>query len=124
MAQVSYTVADGKARYDGKMLAEWLPGVVAELVAACDPLKVILFGSLARADDGPDSDIDLVVVLPKVDPATRHELMTRLQLAITAPVPVDVFPTDPREYERRKDVLGSFLYWPAREGRVLYERSA
>ncbi|HSH59558.1 MAG TPA: nucleotidyltransferase domain-containing protein [Acidimicrobiales bacterium] len=44
----------------------------------CDPLQVILFGSVARGDDGPDSDLDLLVVLPKVEQSERHELMGRL----------------------------------------------
>lgn len=122
--QVVYEVVGGKARYDGRTLAEWVPDVIDDLIAACDPLRIVLFGSLARGDDGPDSDIDIVVVLPEIDPATRHEIMTKLQLAVRAPVPVDIFPTDPQEYDRRKDVVGSILYWPAREGRVVHERAA
>lgn len=122
--QVVYEVVGGKARYNGRTLAEWVPDVIDDLIAACDPLRIVLFGSLARGDDGPDSDIDIVVVLPKIDPATRHEVMTKLQLAVSAPVPVDIFPTDSREYDRRKDVVGSILYWPAREGRVVHERAA
>ncbi|MGH9023977.1 MAG: nucleotidyltransferase domain-containing protein [Acidimicrobiia bacterium] len=122
--QVTYEVVDGKARYNGRTLAEWLPHVVADLVSTFDPLRVILFGSVAQGNDGPDSDIDVLIVLPEVDRARRHELMAQAHLAITAPVPVDVFVTDPEEIERRKDVIGSHLYWPLREGRVVHERAA
>lgn len=111
-------------RSDGRCLADWVPQVVADLVAACDPLQIIVFGSVARGDEGPDSDLDVLVVLPEADRARRHELMGDLRVAIRAPVPVDVFVTDRREIERRKDVIGSFLYWPLREGRVVYERAA
>ncbi|HEX2038614.1 MAG TPA: nucleotidyltransferase domain-containing protein [Acidimicrobiales bacterium] len=122
--QVTVELADGKALYDGRTLADWVPTVIADLVAACDPVQVILFGSVARGEDGPDSDIDVLVVLSDVDRATRHELVARLRRAITAPVPVDVFLTDPAEIERRRDVIGSLLYWPVREGRVVHGRAA
>ncbi len=122
--QVVYEVVDGKARYDGRTLSEWLPKVIEDIVRACDPLQVILFGSLARGEEGPDSDIDLLVVLPHVDPAEKRALMGSLRFSIDAPVPIDVFVTDPEEIARRRDVPGSFHYWPLREGRVVYERAA
>jgi len=120
--QVVYEVADGKARYDGRTLAEWLPQVIEEVVRACDPLQIILFGSLVRGEEGPDSDIDLLVVLPHVDPKERMRLVVDIRMAIDAPVPKGIFVTDPAEIERRRDVVGSFHYWPLREGKVVYER--
>ncbi len=118
------TVRNGKAYVDGKSLREWVPEIVAELVESFHPLRVILFGSVARGDDGPDSDIDMLVVLPEVHRARRVDLMAALQAAISAPVSVELFPTDPDEFARRRDVIGSFVYWPAREGEVVYERAA
>ncbi len=115
---------NGRAIVGGRRLDEWVPEVVADLVAAFDPLRIVLMGSVARGDDGPDSDIDFVVVMPHVVPERRHELMADMQLAVRAPVAVDILPTDPDELERRKDVIGSFLYWPSREGKVVYERAA
>ena len=58
---------DAEGRYDGKTLQELWPAVVDEVVAAVDPLEVILFGSVARGEDGPDSDIDLLVVLDHIE---------------------------------------------------------
>ncbi len=116
------TIVDGKATYEGRTLAEWVPTIVQDIVAGFDPLQIVLFGSVARGDDGPDSDIDLLVVVPHVDPVSRHELMSAMSLAISVPLAVDVVPTDPQECARRRDVIGSFHYWPAREGRTVYER--
>ena len=118
------TVIEGKAAYDGKALVEWVPVIVAALVRSFDPVQVILFGSVARGDDGPDSDIDLLVVLPAIDYSRRRQLMAEMRRAIGVPVAVDVYPTDPRECERRRDVIGSLHYWPLREGKVVYERAA
>jgi predicted nucleotidyltransferase len=118
--QATIEVVGGKVRYDGRTLAEWVPTVISDLVAAFAPVQVILFGSVARGEDGPDSDIDVLIVLPEVDRGSRHELVARLRRAVTAPVPVDVFVTDPAEIERRRDVIGSLLYWPLRAGRVVH----
>jgi predicted nucleotidyltransferase len=114
----------GKAVVDGRTLAEWVPEVVRALVERFDPVRIILFGSVARGDDGPDSDIDLLVVLPRLDYSRRHELMAQMMLAVDPGVPVEVFPTDERECLRRRDVVGSRHYWPLREGKVVYERAS
>ena len=41
-----------------------LAEVVRRLVAAYQPERIYLFGSAARGDNGPDSDYDLLVVVP------------------------------------------------------------
>jgi predicted nucleotidyltransferase len=43
-----------------KMIRE----MVNRIVEHFDPEKIILFGSSARGDAGPDSDVDLLVVMP------------------------------------------------------------
>jgi predicted nucleotidyltransferase len=123
MAQAAWQVVDGKVRYAGRTLADWVPDVVADLVAAARPLRVLLFGSVAHGVDGPDSDIDLLVVLPEVDPSRRHELTVKLARAITAPVPVDLLVTDPAEIAERGDLPGT-LRVALREGRVVHEQAA
>src|SRR5687767_11667719 len=99
--------ASGKATYDGRTLAEWVPEIVADLVRTFDPAQVILCGSVARGDDGPDSDVDLLVVLDSLDYSQRHRITADMRRAIRVPIAVDVHPTDRRECERRRDVIGS-----------------
>lgn len=41
-----------------------LAEVVRRLIEAYDPEKIYLFGSKARGDAGPDSDYDLMVIVP------------------------------------------------------------
>jgi len=111
------------ALWSGKTLRQWLPAAVGEVVTAVAPLRIVLFGSVARGDEGPDSDLDLLVVLDHVAPAERARLVSSIRRSISAPAPIDIFVTDPAEYERRKDTIGSIFYWPAREGEVVYERA-
>lgn len=41
-----------------------LQRIVERVVEAVKPLRIVLFGSAARGTMGPDSDIDLLVVMP------------------------------------------------------------
>lgn len=114
---------DAQGCYDGKPLQELWPQVVDEVVRAVDPMEVILFGSVARGEDGPDSDIDLLVVLSHIAPSEKRPMMARIRSAIETFAPVDVIVTDPAEIAERRDDVGSVLYWPLREGRAVYRRS-
>jgi predicted nucleotidyltransferase len=38
--------------------------VVQTIVEAVHPIRIILFGSAARGDGGPNSDLDLLIVMP------------------------------------------------------------
>lgn len=112
------------ALWSGKTLRQWLPAAVGDVVSAVAPRRIVLFGSVARGDEGPDSDLDLLVVLDRVAPSERARLISSIRRSIRVPAPIDVFVTDLAEYERRKDIIGSILYWPAREGEVVYERAS
>ncbi len=92
-----------------------------KLVQACDPLRVLVFGSHARAAARPGSDLDLLVVLPHVEDKRAAAISLRRVLA-DLPVPKDVVVTTPEEIERRGEIVGTLLHEALREGRVVYER--
>lgn len=114
-------VTDDAGRWNGRTLAEWLPTVVADIVAAVHPERIVLFGSLARGGDGPDSDIDLLVIMKsKQDqPSWRHAV--EIHRAVTAPVPLDIVVTDLDELARRGHLRSTIFATAAREGRVLHD---
>jgi len=41
-----------------------LEELVRRIIAVAHPRRIILFGSAARGDMGPDSDLDVLVVMP------------------------------------------------------------
>lgn len=110
--------------WDGRTPREWLPEVIEDIVAKVDPVRIILFGSVSHDEIGPNSDMDLLVVLDELIPGDRPRLMGEIRFAVRAPMAIDVFVTDLDECERRRDVVGSIHYWPLREGEVVYERAA
>lgn len=100
-----------------------LPEIVERIVRRFAPEKVIVFGSAARGAAGPDSDVDLLVVMPVQ--GSRRRLATEIDKAlIGVPVPVDVIVVTPEELERDRDQVGTVIRPALREGRVLYERAA
>jgi uncharacterized protein len=95
--------------------------MVKRIVKQFDPEQIILFGSQARGDAGPDSDVDLLVVMDVE--GSRLEKGVEIRLALREfLVPLDLIVTTPEEFAWRKDVVGT-IEWPAsREGKVLYAR--
>jgi uncharacterized protein len=87
------------------------------LEAAPAGSKVILFGSHARGDARPDSDLDFLVIEPDV--TTYREEMVRLRDALRPlRVPADVLVTTKEIFEEWRDTPGTVLYEAAKEGRV------
>ncbi len=100
---------------------ELLKVILDRIVAGFAPLKVILFGSRARGHGGPESDVDLLVVLPHA-PNTRVAAIEIRRALKDLPVSKDVVVTTPQEIERRGGIVGTLLNAALREGRVLFER--
>lgn len=102
-----------------------LQRMTAALVEAADPEQVILFGSRARGEAGPDSDVDLIVVEAEPFGPERDRFAEALRLWRTLDgfrVAVDVLVYSCDEVEYWRDSLNHVLARALREGRVLYER--
>lgn len=98
--------------------------VVRRLVDHYRPERVYLVGSAARGDDGPESDLDFVVVLP--DDAPREAVMGGGVYRALRGVPcsVDVVPFRRRAFEQRADWVMSLPAIALREGKLEYDASA
>ncbi|MSQ97381.1 MAG: nucleotidyltransferase domain-containing protein [Gemmataceae bacterium] len=96
--------------------------MVRRIVKKFKPDQVILFGSHARGDAGPDSDVDLLVVMP-VEGSVREKRI-EIRLAVREyHGPLDVILTTPEKFAWRKDIVGTIEYPASREGKVLYART-
>ena len=102
-----------------------LDRMIRTLVAEADPEQVILFGSRARGDARPDSDVDLLVVESEPFGAgrCRHAETVRLYQALPAtPVARDILVYSRDEIERWRGSLNHVAARALREGRVLYAK--
>jgi len=102
------------------------PGIIDEmvrrLVERFDPLRVILFGACARDEIGPDSDVDLFVIMPD-GTDTRQAAVRMLNALADAGVPKDVLVGTPDTLARLGDAPGLIYRTVLKEGKSLYERS-
>jgi uncharacterized protein len=95
--------------------------MVKRIVKKFRPEKIILFGSHARGNAGPDSDVDLLVVL-EFD-GSKLDKMVEIGVALhDIPVPKDILVTRPEEFAWRQEVVGTIEYPARHEGKLLYAR--
>jgi predicted nucleotidyltransferase len=117
------TVATGYAEPDREQptnlpLIERAGPVLAE--AASSPARVILFGSGARGDADPGSDLDFLVIEREMDDRVAEAVRLRRALGDIG-VPVDVIVLDEALAERRGKVPGTMVYNALRDGRLIAE---
>jgi len=111
----SSEVAAGAAWPDQALLDE----VVRRVVEVAQPDRIILFGSAARGEAGPESDLDLLVI--KRDVPHRGRLAEKIYLNFFGlGVAVDVLVATPEDIERFRDKIGSVFRPALREGRIIY----
>ena len=102
----------------GAIREEILQEIVRRIVEAVHPEKIILFGSAARGQMGPDSDLDLLVVKACADRRETARVARRALIRIG--VAKDIIVVTPEDIERHKDNRGLVIYPALREGKVLY----
>ena len=84
------------------------------------PDKIILFGSQANGDTHPDSDVDLMVIMP-----ARNSLdqAVKIRWALEAPFPLDLLVCTPYKWRLRLKDGEWFIKDMEANGKVLYEKS-
>jgi uncharacterized protein len=101
--------------------------VLAELVRrlrdAFQPERIYLFGSKARRDTGPDSDYDLLIVVPP-DESPPEQQRSRLayQALRGTRTAADVLVWTKQAFESRLHLPASLPATVVREGKLLYAR--
>jgi hypothetical protein len=98
--------------------------LLRSIVAELGPQRIIVFGSRARGDARPDSDIDLLVVLD--DDVPLEKLGAKAIHAARGGYrkPLDIIPCRASVLAKRARAIGSFAHVVLRDGVTVYERSA
>ncbi|MGH8583080.1 MAG: nucleotidyltransferase domain-containing protein [Gammaproteobacteria bacterium] len=95
--------------------------IVQRIVRQFDPDRIILFGSHGRGGAGPDTDVDLLIIMPVE--GSRREKAVEIGVALNdIRLPKDIIVTTPEDFEWRKQIAGTIERPAAREGKVLYAR--
>lgn len=93
--------------------------LVHRIVELAHPLRIILFGSAARGEMIPDSDIDILVVVPEgVNRRKTAQLLYRRIDGLKTPF--DVLVATPEDLEKHKDNIGLIYRTVLQEGKEIY----
>ena len=102
------------------MNSEHISTMTNRIVRDFHPEQIILFGSHARGEAHPHSDIDLLVVFSEC--ADKRKAAIEIRRALKdMPVPKDIIVSTPEELEQKRDWVGSVLRYAQQEGMILYE---
>jgi uncharacterized protein len=98
---------------------ELLNEVVRRVLQVGSPHQIVLFGSRARGDARPDSDLDLLILEDSELP--RYQRSPRYYHALAGVFPAkDIVVYTPEEVKEWSEVPNAFVTAALREGRVLY----
>lgn len=94
--------------------------IVRRVLSVAQPERVILFGSAARGEMTPDSDIDLLVLeqAPR-DPRKQSIALGDALRGLGFPFDVVVMATE--RFEETKDLIGGLAHPADKGGKVIYE---
>lgn len=98
------------------------PELLDPVVAYFLPRRVILFGSVARGESGPDSDIDLLVVVDNDTPAEKVTIRAGRESRRPYRHPADVIPVREDTWHRFNGIVGTLPDAARTNGIVVYER--
>jgi len=96
-----------------------LEDIICRIVHVAKPQTIILFGSAARGDMGPNSDLDLLVVKP--GRYNRRKLAQRIYMGMEgAGEAVDVIVVTPEDVKRYRSTPWLVIAGALKEGRIVY----
>ena len=93
--------------------------ITKQIIDKYRPQRIILFGSAARGEFGPDSDADFFII-KKDTPLYGADRIRELSRMIDRNIPVDLLIYRPEEVEQRLKIGDPFLMAILKEGKVLY----
>jgi len=94
--------------------------LINRIIELVHPLQIILFGSAARSEMTPDSDIDLLVVMPEGAP--QRETARYLYRHLTGiSIPYDLVVVTHQDLTDYKDDVGFIYYYALKEGKTVYD---
>ena len=94
--------------------------IVERLIEAYQPERIYLFGSKARGDSGPDSDFDLMVVVPDDAPPARKRSRLAYDVLRGTGTAADVLVWTRSAFESRLHLVASLPATVIREGKLLH----
>ncbi len=104
---------------DTVLLNDILAETVRRIVESVHPKQIILFGSATRGDIGPNSDLDLLIIIPSGG-HRRRTAQTIYRKLIGVGFAIDIIVVTEDDIEKFGETMGMVIQPALKEGKVLY----
>jgi len=101
---------------DDRVIAE----IIERVLRVTAPERIILFGSAAAGEMGPDSDIDLLILEAALHDPREKSVKIRKELRGLG-YPFDIIVMSSAQFEESKDIIGGISHPANKYGKVIYE---
>jgi uncharacterized protein len=115
MTAVKVPTIDKRKRIPQKAI----DNVVKQIVDKFRPQRIILFGSYARGDFRPESDVDLLVVMET--PLRESQIELEIHRYLDVMFGLDLLVYTPKRLKERVEMGDWFVRDMLREGKVMYD---
>lgn len=106
---------------NGKIAMKQIRSIASLIAAKFRPEKIVLFGSAASKKSGPDSDVDLLVVMKTK--GSTWEKAVEISSSIKHEFPIDILVKTPVEIANRLGLGDFFVRDIMENGKILYEQT-
>ncbi len=100
-------------------MTELIKSTLKDILTVCEPKRLILYAEKRTMSTGELKSLSLCVVVP--DGEDCRSLRTKLYLAISMDVPINLSVYTTGEWEELSAYPGSYAAWISRKGQVVYE---
>ena len=104
---------------DTVLMNDILAETVRRIVENVHPKQIILFGSAIRGDMGPNSDFDLLIIIPSGG-HRRRTAQTIYRKLIGVGFAIDIIVVTEDDIEKFGETMGMVIQPALKEGKVLY----
>ena len=104
---------------DAVLMDDILAETVRRIVESAHPKQIILFGSAVRGDIGPNSDLDLLIIIPSGG-HRRRTAQTIYRKLIGVGFAIDIIVVTEDDIEKFGETIGMVIQPALKEGKVLY----
>ena len=95
--------------------------IVRKITEAFRPRRIVLFGSRARGDTCPDSDLDLMVEMETDEPPAQRVRVINALFGLHRWA-MDLVVYTPQEVQQQRQYRNSLIQVIESEGKILYEQ--
>lgn len=92
------------------------------ILSVSNPVKILLFGSRARSEPTPNSDIDIAVIFKRKRDITQKYRKMKSMLVNKSPMDVDIKTGSMQQIKNSRENMADVYYYVMRDSVIIYQQ--